>query len=35
LFCKNPIENPSSFVSKVLGTYMGLNEVVPEANLGI
>jgi len=33
--CWNPIENPLSLVSKVLGTYVGLDEEVLEANLGI
>jgi hypothetical protein len=34
-FYKSLTKNPSSFVSKVLGTYVGLDEVVFKANLGI
>jgi hypothetical protein len=34
--CRNPIENPSSLVSKVLGIYVGFDEdQVPKTNLGI
>ncbi len=34
--CRNPIENPSSLVSKVLGIYVGFyDDQVPKMNLGI
>ncbi len=35
MFYKSLTKNPSSFVSKVLGTYVGLDETVSKANLGI
>jgi len=35
LFCRNPIKDPSSVVSKVFYTYVGLDETVPEENFGI
>jgi hypothetical protein len=32
---KSLTKNPSRFVSKVLGTYVGLDEAVSKMNLGI
>jgi hypothetical protein len=34
-FYQSLTKNPSNFVSKVLGTYMGLDEAVSKANLEI